>query len=78
VKDWPQGWMKEQAEEARAAHSLREAAPDLLEACEAAGEYLQSNVPSDGWGMRDRGADADREAALKVVRAAIAKARGES
>lgn len=34
-------------------------------------DYLRSNVPADGWGLRDKGADADRVALLERVNATL-------
>lgn len=40
-------------------------------------EYLHSNVPSDGWGILDRGADADRRALLVRVSGALSATESE-
>ena len=54
------------------------AAPELLAACEASLEHLEGCVPTSGWGTRNAHEDNEREAVAVKVRAAIAKARGDS
>lgn len=49
----------------------------LVETMKVAEEYMTSNIPGDSWGLRDKGADADRERALAVMRTAIAEAERE-
>ncbi len=41
-------------------------------ALEEAQEYMRSNIPANGWGLLDHGADADRMAVLVNIRAALA------
>jgi len=58
---------------------LREAAllmerDEAREALTAAEDYMDSNVPGDGWGLLDKGADDERMAALSKARAVLAKA----
>ncbi len=50
------------------------AAPDLVEALEAAGEHLEACVPTDGWGLRNVHEDNERADILARVRAALTKA----
>lgn len=47
----------------------------LVEALEACAEWMGDNVPSDGWGCRDRRADADRIETLKTANTELAKAK---
>ena len=71
-KRWKTSPAKRLYEEAERA---RESEARLLEALDVAEEHLSTCVPSDGWGLRDKGADADRKEALAQVRAAIDAAR---
>jgi hypothetical protein len=48
----------------------------LVAALEGCVEWMGDNPPANGWGCLDRGADADRHAAVGVAEAALAKAKG--
>lgn len=48
----------------------------LREALEESAEHLQSCCPANGWGLLDKGADADRAETLAKVRAALSSSAG--